>query len=81
MNIRVHHAVSDIDGKTGTQIIKAIVEGERNPFTLAALRDCRCKKSGKETADHLTGTWRDEHLFNLAQAFKAMQFLDEQSTV
>ena len=27
MNIRVHHAVSDIDGMTGTAIIKAIVEG------------------------------------------------------
>jgi len=77
MNIRVHHAVSDIDGMTGTAIIKAIVAGERNPATLAALRDRRCKKSEKEIADHLTGTWRDEHLFNLSQAFKHLQFLDE----
>jgi transposase len=77
MNIRVHHAVSDIDGKTGTAIVKAIVDGERNPFVLAKLRDGRCKKSEKEIADHLTGTWRDEHLFNLGQAFKTMQFLDE----
>jgi len=77
MNIRVHHAVSDIDGKTGTAIIKAIVEGERNPARLAALRDKRCKQSEKEIADHLTGTWRDEHLFNLGQGFKTMQFLDE----
>jgi len=77
MNIRVHHAVSDIDGKTGTAIIQAILEGERNPARLAALRDKRCKKSEREIADHLTGTWRDEHLFNLGQAFKTMQFLDE----
>jgi transposase len=77
MNIRVHHAVSDIDGKTGTAIIKAIVEGERNPVKLARLRDRRCKQSEQEIADHLTGTWRDEHLFNLGQAFKTMQFLDE----
>ena len=77
MNIRVHHAVSDIDGKTGTAIIQAIVEGERTPAKLAALRDKRCKKSEKEIAEHLTGTWRDEHLFNLSQAFKTMQFLDE----
>ena len=77
MNIRVHHAVSDIDGKTGTAIVKAIVDGERNPYKLAALRDSRCKKSEKEIADHLTGTWRDEHLFTLEQAFKTMQFLDE----
>ena len=77
MNIRVHHAVSDIDGKTGTAIIKAIVEGERDPIKLARLRDKRCKQSEKEIADHLTGTWREEHLFNLSQAFKTMQFLDE----
>jgi transposase len=80
MNIRVHHAVSDIDGKTGTEIVKAIIEGERNPARLAKLRDKRCKKSEKEIADHLTGTWRDEHLFNLGQAFKTMQFLDERIT-
>ena len=77
MNIRVHHAVSAIDGKTGTAIIRAIVEGERNPHKLAALRDARCKKSEKEIADHLTGTWREEHLFTLREAFKTMQFLDE----
>jgi len=77
MNICVHHAVSDIDGKTGTAIVKAIVEGERNPAKLAELRDVRCKKSKKEIAEHLTGTWRDEHLFNLGQAFKTLQFLDE----
>jgi transposase len=77
MNIRVHHAVSDIDGKTGTAIIQAIVDGERDPIKLAALRDKRCKKSEREIADHLTGTWRDEHLFNLGQAFKTLQFLDE----
>jgi transposase len=77
MNIRVHHAVSDIDGKTGTAIIQAIVAGERDPAKLASLRDVRCKKNEKEIAEHLTGTWRDEHLFNLGQAFKTLQFLDE----
>jgi hypothetical protein len=44
---------------------------------LATLRDKRCKKSVIEIAEHLTGTWRDEHLFNLKQAFKTVQFLDE----
>jgi transposase len=77
MNIRVHHAVSDIDGKTGIAIVKAIAEGERNPAKLAKLRDGRCRKSEKEIADHLTGTWREEHLFNLGQSFKTMQFLDD----
>jgi len=77
MNIRVHHAVSDIDGKTGMDIIRAIVEGERDPLVLAKLRDRRCKKSEEKIAEHLTGTWRDEHVFNLTQAHLTLQFIDE----
>ena len=76
MNIRVHHAVSDIDGVTGLAIIGAIVNGERNPAILASLRDKRCKKSKAEIAEYLTGTWRDEHLFNLKQAYETLLFLN-----
>jgi transposase len=70
MNVQVHHAVSDITGKTGMRIVRTIVDGERDPSKLAALRDQRCKKSADEIAEHLTGTWRDEHLFNLASALR-----------
>ena len=38
MNVRVHRAVSDIEGQTGMAIIRAIVKGERNPVELAKLR-------------------------------------------
>jgi len=77
MNMRVHHAVSDIDGKTGMDIIRAIVEGERNPSALARLRDRRCKKSEAKIAEYLTGTWREEHVFNLKQAYLTLRFIDE----
>ena len=77
MNVRIHHAVSDIDGKTGVAIIEAIVGGQRDPAELAKLRDPRCKKSEAEIAAHLTGTWRDEHLFNLGQAYRTLQFIDD----
>jgi transposase len=77
MNIRVHHAVSDITGKTGSLIVQAIIDGERDPHKLAALRDKRCAKNVNEIAEHLTGTWREEHLFNLKQAFMTLQFLDD----
>ena len=77
MNIRVHHAVSDIDGKTGIDIISAIVAGERDPLVLAKLRDRRCKKSEEKIAEYLTGTWREEHVFNLTQAYLTLQFIDE----
>jgi transposase len=77
MNIRIHHAVSDIDGKTGMAIVSAIVEGQRDPAMLAALRDPRCKKSVSQIAEELTGTWREEHLFNLGQAYRTLMFIDE----
>jgi hypothetical protein len=70
MNVQVHRAVTDITGKTGMSIVRAIVEGERDPTKLAALRDRRCKKSADRIAEHLTGTWREEHLYNLGSALR-----------
>ena len=70
MNVCVHHAVSDITGVTGMAIIRAIVNGERDPRTLAQMRDRRCQKSEEQIANELTGNWRAQHLFNLRQALK-----------
>ena len=70
MNVRVHHAVSDITGVTGMAIIRAILNGERDPRALAQLRDPRCRKSEEQIAEELTGNCRPEHLFNLRQALK-----------
>lgn len=77
MNVRIHHAVSDMDGVTGLAILHAISDGERDPHKLAALRDRRCKKSEDEIAEHLRGSWRPEHLFNLGQALMAYEFIAE----
>lgn len=77
MNVQVHRAVSDLTGQTGMAIVRAIVSGERDTKALAALRDRRCRKSATEIARHLTGTWRDEHLFNLASALRLYDTLDE----
>jgi len=65
MNVQVHRAVSDLTGKTGMTIVRAIVSGERSPTKLAENRDRRCKKYISEIANYLTGSWRDEHLYNL----------------
>ncbi len=70
MNVQIHRAVTDLTGQTGMAIVRAIVDGERDPVRLAGLRDRRCKKSSREFAEHLTGNWRDEHLFNLKSALK-----------
>lgn len=77
MNIRIHHAVSDIDGATGMRILEAIVNGERDPRKLAKMRDPRCKKTEAQIADELTGNWRDEHIFTLKQAYQHLVFLND----
>ena len=68
MNVQVHRAVTDMSGETGMRIVRAIVGGERDPRKLAALRHGGCKKSLEEFEACLTGTWRDEHLYNLEAA-------------
>jgi transposase len=68
MNLQLTQVLKDITGLTGMQIIRAIVAGERNPLTLAQLRDPRCKHSSDEIAKALTGSYRAEHLFALKQA-------------
>lgn len=68
MNLKLQHVVSDITGKTGMDIIRAIVAGERDPQELAQLRDYQSKVDEPTLAAALQGHWREEHLFELAQA-------------
>ena len=70
MNVKLHHVISDITGKTGMDIIEAIVRGERSPRRLAQLRDPRIKSGEKTIAKPLQGHWRQEHLFELTQALE-----------
>ena len=78
MPIQLSQALSDVTGITGLRIIRAIVAGERDPHTLAALRNYRCKKEADEIALALTGTWRAEHLFVLTQALALFDFYTAQ---
>src|SRR5256884_5392265 len=71
MNLQLHHVISDITGMTGLAIIDAILDGERNPETLAALRDPRIVASRKTIARALVGDYRTEHLFTLQQSLRA----------
>src|SRR5215467_9423046 len=77
MNVRVHRAVSDIDGVTGMAILRAIVGGERDAQKLAKLRDRRCSKTQQEIAEQLNGHWREDHLFSLQQALKMYDAVQE----
>ena len=77
MNVQVHRVVSDLTGQTGMAIVRAIAGGERDPLRLAALRGQRCHKSPEQFAAYLTGTWREEHLFNLESALQLYDAVQE----
>jgi len=78
MNLRIDIAVSDITGKSGMNIIAAILKGERNPVLLAAICDANVKKSREEIAAALTGFYRNDYLFQLKQNVGIWQFIQQQ---
>lgn len=80
MNVRVHRAVSDIDGVTGMAILRAIANGERDPRELAKLRNPHCRKSEEQIAEQLSGHWREDHLFSLQQALIMYDAIAERIT-
>ncbi len=77
MNLQLSQVLTDITGETGLHIIRAIVQGERDPYKLAAMRNSHCKKDENEIAKALTGTWRQEHLFVLEQSLALYDFYTE----
>lgn len=71
MNIKVQHVITDITGKTGQDIIQAIIAGERSPEKLAAYSDKRIQAHKKEDMiKSLAGVWKEEHVFELQQSFE-----------
>jgi len=78
MNVKLTEVLADITGLTGRRIIGAILEGERDPWNLAALRNVQCHNDEETIAKALEGTWRPEHLFALQQAYDLYRFHHQQ---
>ena len=80
MNVQLDTVLSDLMGKTGQAIVRAMVAGERDGTVLARLRDRRVKADEETLARSLQGNWREEHLFTLAQALERYDLLSSQIT-
>jgi transposase len=78
MNIQLANVLSDISGKSGQAIIKAILAGERDPHELAALCDSRAEASEEEVARSLEGNWQVDLLFVLQQEQEGFEFCQKQ---
>ena len=78
MNIRIHKVVSDLSGLTGMKIIRAIINGERDPENLVKLRDKLCAHSIEEFKAALTGYYTPQNILELKQALQRYDLCEEQ---
>ncbi len=77
MNLQIHNVISDITGVTGLAILDAVLNGERNLDTLAALKHARIKASKTTIKKSLEGDYRPEHIFTLKQSLQAYRHYRE----
>jgi len=79
MNIRLPEVLSQTNGKSGMEIIKAILAGERNANKLLSLCDTRLQKNkSKEILKALEGFYTSQGLFALKQAYQCYLFYQQQ---
>ena len=77
MNIRLTEAISDIMGVSGSKIIAAILDGERNPEVLVEFCHGAILKTKRDLViKSLQGEYRDEHLFALKQAHQTWHYFE-----
>src|SRR5262245_49075750 len=78
MHLTLTEVVSAIHGKTGREILHALLAGERDPQRLASHRARRCTHDQATIAKALEGHWRAEHRFALPQALEQYECLQQQ---
>jgi transposase len=76
-NGQLSNVWSDISGASGRNIIQAILDGERDPWQLAALVMPGVKATPEDIAKSLEGNWREELLYVLRQHVELSQIYQE----
>ncbi|MEO5996580.1 MAG: IS110 family transposase, partial [Chitinophagaceae bacterium] len=74
INIRLDSVLRDVMGRSGKDIIEAILKGERDAKVLASLAQPSVKKTKEEIASALTGDWREEYIFELRQCYELYKY-------
>ena len=80
MNLKVHEVLSSLTGMSGLAMIRAILDGERDPEKLLQLCDQQIqRKKAERMREALRGSYRAEHLFALKQALQGWEFYQAQA--
>jgi transposase len=77
MNVKLHTVISDIVGQTGSRIIEAILNGQRNAADFIPLIGRRIKASTETIIKSLEGNYREDYLFTLQESYKMYQLYKE----
>lgn len=75
-NIKLDSVISDVRGKSGRAMIKALIAGERDPAKLARLADPRLKASPAQLSEALRGRVTKNHRFLLRLHLGQIDALD-----
>jgi transposase len=75
-NIKLSSAISDVTGQSGHRILAAIVQGESDPQTLAALGSSSLHCSRAQLAEALCGRVTEHHRFLLRQHLRMIEDLE-----
>lgn len=79
MNLKLHNVISQLTGKSGMKILKAIVAGQRDAVVLTKL--CNKQILNKKRAlveSSLQGNYKEEYIFQLKQAIAGWEFYQQQ---
>jgi len=77
-NIKLASVASDVLGVSGRAMLEALIAGQADPATMAALAKRRMRSKIPALEQALTGTVRDHHRRLLAMQLRHIDFLDEQ---
>lgn len=79
MNIKLHSVISSLTGLSGLSVVRAILDGQRDPVKLMELCNSQIRnKKAKEVTEALRGTWAPEHLFALRQSLQSWEHYQNQ---
>ena len=79
MNIKLHDVISSLTGASGLAVVRAILDGERDPQVLLGLCDKQIRNTKADRiVESLRGNWVEEHLFALKQAVQSFDHYQNQ---
>ncbi len=74
MNVKFHDVISDLVGVSGLKVVRALLQGEREPAQLLALCDPQIqKKKAAAVQESLRGCWKEEQLFAVRQGLEVWE--------